>query len=221
MENAAKALLIAGGVLFAIMILSLVVYMSTTTTRMAEAQDEKKKVEELNAFNKEYEAYNKTRMYGADLITVVNKAIDYNRSLDASQAEEAINITINITDNFIATKQKVTYYASGKTDKGDLEEVGDFSLYSKNEGKIIVIDYNVRAESSDVVDFFQKQETEDTIETIEEKSSYIKKVIKYSALTNFKRAIFTCTACGDNNGDGRIDYMEFEQYKTLEYIDKN
>lgn len=221
MENAAKALIIAGGILFAIMILSLVVYMSTTTTRMAEAQDEKKKVEELTAFNKEYEAYNKTRMYGADIITVVNKAIDYNRSLDASQQNEAMIISINITDRFIATSQQVTYYASGKTDKDSLIEVGDFSLLAKNGSKTIKIDYNVRAETSEVVKFFQKQATEDTIETIEEKSDHIKKVIKYSALTNFKRAIFTCKECKDNNGDGRIDYMEFEQYKTLKEIDKN
>ena len=51
MENAAKALLIAGGILLALMTLSLVVYMSTATTRMAEAQDEKKAAEELAAFN--------------------------------------------------------------------------------------------------------------------------------------------------------------------------
>lgn len=89
MENAAKALIIAGGILFAIMILSLVVYMSTTTTRMAEAQDEKKKVEELTAFNKEYEAYNKRLMYGTEVITVYNKAEEYNK-----KGETSINIEI-------------------------------------------------------------------------------------------------------------------------------
>lgn len=89
MENAAKALIIAGGILFAIMILSLVVYMSTTTTRMVEAQEEKKEIEELTAFNKEYEAYNKRLMYGTEVITVYNKAEEYNK-----KGETSINIEI-------------------------------------------------------------------------------------------------------------------------------
>lgn len=78
MENAAKALLIAGGILLALMTLSLIVYMSTATTRMAQAQEEKKAAEELTAFNMEYEAYNKRLMYGTDMITVYNKAEDSN-----------------------------------------------------------------------------------------------------------------------------------------------
>jgi len=74
MENASKALLIAGGVFFAMLIISLMIYMSESITGMSEAQENKKAAEQLSAFNREYEVYNKKLMYGTDVVTVINKA---------------------------------------------------------------------------------------------------------------------------------------------------
>lgn len=221
MENAAKALLIAGGILLALMTLSLIVYVSTSTTRMAEAQDAKKAAEELAAFNASYEAYNKTRMYGTDVITVVNKAINYNGKLNDSQRNEAITIEVEIKENFTATEQIITEYADNRVDKSGLKELGEYSLYAENGSETVTVNSNTKY-SDKVVKFFQKQEKEDSVKILEErKNGYIKKEITYSALTNFKRAIFTCTVCKDGNGDGRIDYMKFEQYRTLKEIDES
>lgn len=86
MENASKALLIAGGIFFAILILSTMMYMSNSITEIGKSQDEKKAAEQLAAFNAEYEAYNKQLMYGTDIVTIVNKA-----------KEDKITITINDT----------------------------------------------------------------------------------------------------------------------------
>lgn len=220
MENAAKALLIAGGILLALMTLSLIVYVSTSTTRMAEAQDEKKAAEELSAFNASYEAYNKTRMYGTDVITVVNKAINYNLKLNNSERNEAITIEVEVTENFAATKQIIEEFADNTVKKGRVEEIGEYSLYAKNGSLEVKVDFNTKY-SDNVVKFFQEQEGEDSVDIlIEKKDGYVKKEVTYSALTNFKRAIFTCTDCKDENGDGRIDYMKFKQYITLEEIDK-
>ena len=74
MENASKALLIAAGIFFAMLILTMIMYMSSTITEMGEAQESKRAAEQLAAFNAEYEAYNKKLMYGTDVITVINKA---------------------------------------------------------------------------------------------------------------------------------------------------
>ena len=78
MENASKALMIAGGILLAILTLSLVVYMMTAVTSMADAQDAEALARQKTEFNKGYEAYNKRMMYGTDVITVMNKAVDNN-----------------------------------------------------------------------------------------------------------------------------------------------
>lgn len=221
MENASKALLIAGGILLALMTLSLIVYVSTSTTRMAEAQDAKKAAEELSAFNASYEAYNKTRMYGTDVITVVNKAINYNGKLDDSQKNEAITIEVTVTENFSSTEQIIEELANGNIIKGEVEEKEGYSLNIKNGSKTVKVSFGTKY-SDDVVKFFQKQEAEDSITILKQKEDgYIKKKITYSALANFKRAIFTCKECKDTNNDGRIDYMKFEQYKTLKEIDES
>ena len=74
MENAAKALLIAGSIFLAIALITFGVYIYQSMHDMANAQDEKREQEQLVAFNKKYEAYNKSVMYGVDLITLMNMA---------------------------------------------------------------------------------------------------------------------------------------------------
>lgn len=128
MENAAKALVIAGGVLLAIITVSLFVYMTTATSRMAQAQDEKTALEQLVAFNSEYEAYNKRVMYGTDIITVVNKAIVHNEKMLASKKEDPyyINITITVNKKFETTYEKIVN-GTQETTPEDPEEI-DYNL---------------------------------------------------------------------------------------------
>ena len=78
MENAAKALVIAGGVLLGIISLTLLVYMFSNLSIIGNAQAEKKENEQLQAWNAEWEAYNKKLLYGAEVLTVINKARDNN-----------------------------------------------------------------------------------------------------------------------------------------------
>lgn len=79
MENATQALLIAAGVLFAIILITFGVYMYATIHNMAEAEDLKLEQEQLVAFNKKYLAYNKSILYGADLETL-SKTVDAEKS---------------------------------------------------------------------------------------------------------------------------------------------
>ena len=99
MENASKALMIAGGILFSILILTMIVYISTETSRFAKMNSDKKLVEEIEAFNKGYLAFNKSRMYGTEVISVYNKANEYNRKLDDADINNRVNIIIMINNN--------------------------------------------------------------------------------------------------------------------------
>jgi len=74
MENASKALLIAAGMFLALLILSMLIYMSNSINGIAKTQNEKKAAEQLTEFNAKYEAYNKMLMYGTDVVTIINKA---------------------------------------------------------------------------------------------------------------------------------------------------
>ena len=63
----------------------------------------------------------------------------------------------------------------------------------------------------DIVDFFE-QDKEDSVKKVEDKIYYI-----YSALTNFKRAVFECKEVKYNPDTGRIEEMIFEQIKKANY----
>ena len=78
MENSTKAILMAAGVLFALLTLSLVTVMIRNIQTISEAEDTKKQTETLQEWNAQWEAYNKQIMYGSDVLTVVNKAAQSN-----------------------------------------------------------------------------------------------------------------------------------------------
>lgn len=74
MENAAKALEIAAGVLAAVLIMSLIAYFFSTARLSPLEEDSMKTAEQLAKFNLEYEVYDKKAMYGADVISCLTKA---------------------------------------------------------------------------------------------------------------------------------------------------
>jgi hypothetical protein len=74
MESANKAILMAAGMLFAIMVISLVAFVFSRITTIPTAEDTQELIEQSAAFNNEYTAYDKKIMYGVDVISVLNKA---------------------------------------------------------------------------------------------------------------------------------------------------
>lgn len=78
MENAAKALEMAAGVLLGVILMALVAYFFTTISTWPENEEDVMSVEQLSKFNLEYEVYEKTKMYGVDVISCLNKVISNN-----------------------------------------------------------------------------------------------------------------------------------------------
>lgn len=79
MENASKALIIAGGILLGIITISLLIYMYNKVGNVVDTISGDTTQEELLEFNKGFEVYNKKIMYGSEIISVINKAIDNNK----------------------------------------------------------------------------------------------------------------------------------------------
>lgn len=78
MENAAKALEIAAGVLIGVLLMALIVYFFKSAGEWPQQEEDMASVEQVAKFNLEYEVYNKKGMYGVDVISCLNKAIDNN-----------------------------------------------------------------------------------------------------------------------------------------------
>ena len=78
MENAARALEIAAGVLIGVLLMALIVYFFKTMGEWPQQQDDMMSSEQTSKFNLEYEVYGKKGMYGVDVISCLNKAKDNN-----------------------------------------------------------------------------------------------------------------------------------------------
>lgn len=78
MENAAKALLIAGGVLLTILVLGLLLFAWQQMTDYYESQQQVQNAEDVAAFNDEFNNYNRQDVAGTDIISLINKVVDYN-----------------------------------------------------------------------------------------------------------------------------------------------
>ena len=63
MENASKALLMAGGMIIAIIIISIFIYGYNSMTQMAQSKQDVEILEEIKDFNKPYLAFNKSAIY--------------------------------------------------------------------------------------------------------------------------------------------------------------
>ena len=78
MENATKALMIAAGILIAIMLMGSFIYLFNQISENTNAQDKEKLMEQINEFNKPYEAYQRNLIRGVEIASLCNKANSYN-----------------------------------------------------------------------------------------------------------------------------------------------
>lgn len=102
MENASKALIMAAGVLIAIMMIALVYLLVNKISESSKQDENRLKAEQMAEFNKSYESYQKPLMRGTEVISVVNKAIDNNLKYTNDENFQ-IQIEITLTSEIEAT----------------------------------------------------------------------------------------------------------------------
>lgn len=78
MDNMTGAIKMAGGILIAILLASLVMWMYDRMKVYPELQAQQKKEEEITEFNNQFKAYEKSQMYGTDVISCLNLAFEFN-----------------------------------------------------------------------------------------------------------------------------------------------
>lgn len=116
MENASKALIIAGEILIALIIITAIVMGYRSIKGLQTQKSTIEQQEQLSVFNKEYESYNRKLLRGVDVISVMNRAIDNNAK---HENEEYYRINVEFTMKEALTYYKYTYKENGK-DKTDI-----------------------------------------------------------------------------------------------------
>lgn len=79
MDNASKALIMAGGVLIGLLIISALVLMFSNLSAYQDTNIESTRDSQIVEFNNKYESYNKQNLRGSELYSLLNMVVDYNR----------------------------------------------------------------------------------------------------------------------------------------------
>lgn len=194
MENASKALVIAAGVLLTLLIVSLMLYVYTSISNVSKREAEILTAEELSEFNMQFESFNKSSMYGTDIITVINKAIANNKKYP----NQTIEMTLTTTEDFFTTQ---TYF--------ELDSLGNYVRNNEKSTEELVIEEGTYTDAD--------AELESFLRTINEK-----KETKYEdnrktcieikpAISEFKNRKFKCTEVQYDSDTGKVSSMSFKQ----------
>lgn len=79
MENASKALIMAGSVLIALMIIGALLLMINNLSSYQKTDTVNTREAQVIDFNNQYETYNRKNVRGSDLYSLLNRAVDYNK----------------------------------------------------------------------------------------------------------------------------------------------
>lgn len=218
MENASKALIMAGGVLIALLVIGALILMLNNLSSYQEAGIQNTKEAQVIEFNNQYETYNRKNVRGSDIVSLINRIIDYNnRKSQEGYQQMNIKVTLSQLSKFAYNPTDIKLIKSVYTQNNLTDLVGILNntntpkgLENKYEEKYI---RQLSAEISQVFDI--NKGVENTKKLLPKDISYyggidqIKKDASvYYEYSQFKRAYFDCTKV-DYNNVGRVINMEF------------
>lgn len=97
MENASKALIMAGSVLIALMIIGALLLMFNSLSSYQNTGTEEKREAQVIEFNNQYETYLRDNVRGSDMISLMNRIIDYNTRKSDNTQEQYQKMEILVT----------------------------------------------------------------------------------------------------------------------------
>lgn len=234
MENASKALIMAGSVLIALMILGALMLMFNNLSSYQQIRQTDTRTSQTIEFNAQFETYNRTDVRGSELYSLLNRAVDYNKRQSTAGKDGAeigfkpikVTFTFKGKINKIASPsgnnliKKDEYEQSGTQNEFEdaisstitkLEsEYGTTSLTNLTTGlsKIFIDDDSTEDEKNEAIKLFNTASKKVSISAwskIKEGSPIREEIYKYYEYVQFKRAHFDCTSL-DGKGNSGVTY---------------
>ncbi len=238
MENASKALLIAAGVLMLIIVLSALVLMMSNLTDYQEQSYKATADAQTTEFNNQYITYARDDVRGNDMVSLMNRIVDYNARYESS-GYTTMHIKVYMKGNntklaYDGTNRLVT---KSEYDETTIKEiVGEPTLNgSTTTGKIRTIEQKyeqkyanqLASEISNIEAILNDRGLSTSQKNTEfDKEKWLPKsassyggidtiyqdALVYYEYVQFKRAYFDCKKDSTKYDEdtGRIIYMEFE-----------
>lgn len=130
MENASKALIIAGSILIAVLVISLVVTFYGNIRNIVATKNKTDTEKEIAEYNKYYDAFDRNDVNGIELYSLINKVYDYNKT----QADNEGYVELELSVTFDNSVVKGTYSGSPLKDIFD-ERQKKVNDYTNNQYK--------------------------------------------------------------------------------------
>ena len=98
MENASKALIMAGSILISIIIISLLVLGYNQMSQLEQTRQDAEEADKLSEYMRRFEQFNREVVYGSELLSLGNLQQDYAASVDRiDEGYEPVEVTVEIT----------------------------------------------------------------------------------------------------------------------------
>lgn len=225
MENASKALIIAGSVLMAVLVIGALMLMYNQIADIEQTKTDNDELSKMEDYSKKFEEYNGT-IYGSELFSLANLQDDYTKRYKQEDGYTKITITVIINNSISGT----SYFQSGENDinkilanKNDIEkDITEFENKNKFKGK--TVKYYSQLTIREIADIYGVNFSSDDLESdvedkIRQKGGEAKRLIEAiaeyknikSVYTEFKNKRFKCTNVTYNRNNGRIESMRFEE----------
>lgn len=240
MENASKALLMAAGVLISLVIIGAFMLMMSTLTDYQEKSYQSKADAQTVEFNNQYVTYDRKNVRGSDMVSLMNKIIDYN-SRKEDQGYTPMEIEMEISSSIRedltydgiqrvvmsghyteATINQIVGQPEGFRDSGtsagiirELEEKYQQKYIDQLANEISTI----KELADDGSDKAKQKFVDLKLLPINDKnelagygglSGILEDAVTYYEYIQFKRTTFDCTGTEYDENTGRIIKMEFE-----------
>lgn len=227
MENASKALIIAGSVLLAMLIIGTLIFMFTNLSNLKQIEADSSTVQKLEEYNRQIELYNKANLYGSEVLSLANLIEDYN--IRQAEYKGYTAITLEIYTNQIKGVDAPIMQTKYNTSDAYLKLTSDYKKLTITvdnlSGNIIYANYTARelaGMTDEQIVLILKQNGENVeISDIQDNklqynATYIKiknQISEYeqksSELTQFKRKIFQAPQVEYDEIIGRVKSMIF------------
>lgn len=238
MENASKALIMAGSILISIMIIGLVVFSYNQIVSVQRIKDNADSVSKLTEYSKMFEQYN-TSIYGSELLSLANLQEYYKVSQKDVEGYDEIKIVVKIKNQIKDDDNKKLYLKSGECDLTDVrialtdleDDIANYEDANKKGYKNEIekkkgarsVKYYAQLSNRQIAVLFEVPFTSgeedsaivDKLTTFPKTADLMKDIDKYKNLktmyTGFKNTVFTCEKTGYNKYNGRINEMYFKE----------
>lgn len=230
MENASKALLIAASVLIAIVIIGAFMLMMSNLTDYQNKSYQSTQDAQITEFNNLYLSYNRNDVRGSDMISLMNRIVDYNGTKSTEDGFTMMHITINMNghnsdfsydgtnrliisnhytedtiDDIVGTPSSITGDISG----GKIREIEN-RYQAKYASQLAAEIANIAAMRSED-EFNQEKILPRSLSSYGVNLAGVyEDALYYYEYVQFKRAKFDCVGTENDRDTGRIISMEFE-----------